>query len=422
MQRNADQRRERLSAHESTIAEYGTPAFVFFEAELRRNYRELRESLDDHYPDSRIHFAAKANFNLAVLSVLADEGCGAEAFSGCELSATRRAGFEPADTLLTGMNRDQGAIERALREGVGHLLVDNAAELDRIEAAAGETGTTPRVLLRGNPAMEVPTHPDIATATRESKFGLDIDSGRAMAVAKRIVESERVELAGVQLHAGSQIRAAEPYAVATRAMLDFAADIRDDLGVEIDVLDMGGGLPIPYDEAVPGTDEIVETIADAIEDRCTEHGLARPTLCLEPGRRLVGTAGALVGTVGAIKETPAGTFAILDVGTNAVGTHWQYPIYALAGGEATRTYDVAGPLCYSGDVVQEDVPLPELTRGDRLVVDRVGAYSLASASHTNATPKPPVLLVRENGDTNLIRARETCTDVFGEDRVPDDLR
>ena len=243
-----------------------------------------------------------------------------------------------------------------------------------------------------------------------------------MAVAERIVESNCVALAGVQLHVGSQIQAAEPYAVATRAMLDFAADVRDDLGVEIDVLDMGGGLPIPYDEAVPGTGEIVETIARAIEERCSQHGLSQPTLFLEPGRRLVGTAGALVGTVGAIKETPGGTFAVLDVGTNAVGTHWQYPIYALDGGDATRTYDVAGPLCYTGDVIQEAVALPELTRGDRLVVDRVGAYSLGSASHTNATPKPPVVLLRESGEAELIRPRETCCDVVGDDRVPDDLQ
>ncbi|WP_436912213.1 diaminopimelate decarboxylase [Halosimplex marinum] len=422
MDQDARERRERLAEREPTLSEYGSPLFVFFEADLRRNYRALRGALDDHYPDSRVHFAAKANFNLGVLSVLADEGCGAEAYSGCELSATRRAGFDPGDTILTGMNRDAAAIERALAAGVGHLLVDNAAELDRIEAAASATGTVPRVLLRGNPAIEVPTHPDVATATRESKFGLDIDSGRAMAVAERIADSDRVELAGVQLHIGSQIRGVEPYAVATRAMLDFAADIRDDLGVEIDVLDMGGGLPVRYDEAVPETDAIVEAIAAAVEASCAEHGLSRPRLFLEPGRRLVGTAGALVGTVGAVKETPAGAFAVLDVGTNAVGSHWQYPIYALDGGEPARTYDVAGPLCYTGDVIREDVALPELGVGDRLVVDRVGAYSLGSASHTNATPKPPVVLVREGGGVDLVRPGETCADVIGDDRVPDDLR
>lgn len=419
---NAWEHREQLSKHESTLSEYGTPLFVFFEADLRRNYRQLRSALDDHYPDSRVHFAVKANFNLGVLSVLADENCSAEAFSGCELSAARRAGFDLSDVLLTGMNREPEAIERALEAGVGHLLVDNEAEFDRIEAAAAETGTEPRVLLRGNPAMDVPTHPDVATATRESKFGLDIDSGRAMAVAERVADSDRVELAGVQLHIGSQIRAVEPYATATRAMLDFAADVRDDVGVEVDVLDMGGGFPVPYEESVPETDAIVAAIATAIETGCADRGLSRPRLFLEPGRRLVGDAGALIGTVGAVKDTPSGAFAVLDVGTNAVGSHWSYPIYALDGGEATRRYDVAGPLCYSGDVVREGVPLPELAVGDRLVVDRVGAYSLASASHTNAMPKPPVVLVREDGDVDLVRPRETCTDVFGDDRIPGDLR
>ncbi|MFB6194651.1 MAG: diaminopimelate decarboxylase [Haloplanus sp.] len=432
MDRAIDERRERLREHESALDSYGTPLVVFFESDLRRNYRELRATLDDHYPDSRVHFAVKSNFNLGILSVLEDAGCGAEAFSGCELSATLEAGFSPGEVLLTGMNRSQREIERALEAGVGHLLIDNAAELDRVEAAAAETGERPRVLLRGNPAMEVPTLPEVATATRESKFGLDVASGRAMAAAERIVDSDRLELAGVQLHIGSQIQAAEPYGVATRAMLDFAADVRDDLGVEIDVLDMGGGLPVPYDDDVPAAETIVETIATAIADACETHGLAEPTLFLEPGRRLVGNAGALVGTVGAIKETPHATFAVLDVGTNAVGSYWAYPIYALDAGETrsgggadgddSRSYDVAGPLCYTGDVIQEDVSLPELARGDRLVIDRIGAYSLASATHTNAMPRPPVVLVRESGDVDLLRPGETCADVIGSDRVPEDLR
>ncbi|UPW02108.1 diaminopimelate decarboxylase [Halorussus gelatinilyticus] len=416
-------RKARLLDHRDALFEaFDTPLYAFFEEDLRRNYREVRAALDDHYPDSTIHFAVKANYNLGVLSVLRDEGCHAEAYARCELTATQAAGFDPEDVLLTGMNRPVEDVERALDLGVERFLVDNEQELAKIREATDRTGTEAEVLIRGNPAMEVPTHPEVATATRESKFGLDIESGRALAVAEDAVEAQGVELVGVQLHVGSQIRGVEPYEVAAREMLSFAADVRDATGVEIDVLDLGGGFPVPYDEEVPDTETIVASMADAVRSAAADRDLAEPTLCVEPGRRLVGNAGALLAEVGVVKETPHASFAVLDAGTNAVSSYWPYPIYALSEADPTEEYHVAGPLCYTGDVIQEDVALPELDRGDVLVVDRIGAYSLGSASHTNAEPKPPVALVRESGDVESIRARETCEDVLGNDRIPDDLR
>ena len=416
-------RRDRLLGMESDLlSPYGTPVYVFFEDDIRENYRTLRGALDEQYPDSVIHFAVKANYNPGILSVLRDEGCHAEVYATGELSAALEAGYRPRELLLTGMNRRPADVERALETGVEHFLVDNATELERLITVAERTETTPKVLVRGNPAMEVPTHPEVATATRESKFGLDIDSGRAMAVAERAATASAVELTGVQLHIGSQINGVEPYGIAAREMLAFAADIRDELDVEIDVLDLGGGFPVPYDGPVPDTEAIVTEISTTVRESADEFDLPLPTLFLEPGRRLVGNAGTLVTTVGVIKQTPHTSFAVLDAGTNAVSSYWPYPIYALSDGEASERYDVAGPLCYTGDVIAEDVPLPPLERGTLLAIDRIGAYSLGSASHTNAQPKPPVLLCRSDGDVDVIREAETPTDVFANAEVPDDLR
>lgn len=415
-------RRRRLREHASVLVDrYGSPLYVFFESDLRKNYRTLRRALDAHYPDSTVHFATKANYNLGVLSVLRDAGCHAEAYARCELSAIQAAGFDADDILLTGMNRRQADIESALGLGVERLLVDNATELERVVTAARATDTEPDVLVRANPAMAVPTSPEVATATRETKFGLDIESGRAMTATREAADADRVSLAGIQLHLGSQIRDPEPYAVAADAMCSFAANVRDELGVELEILDMGGGFPVPYDESVPETATIIETLATAVREACEEYGLAHPHLFLEPGRRLVGNAGTLLGTVGVVKETPYTSFAVLDAGTNAVSSYWPYPIYALPDRDGEREYHVAGPLCYSGDVIQEDVCLPTLERGDLVAVDRIGAYSLGSASHTNAEPKPPVVLVREDGTPNLVREGETCEDVLGNDRIPNDL-
>ncbi|MFC7230842.1 hypothetical protein ACFQMM_04465 [Saliphagus sp. GCM10025308] len=150
--------------------------------------------------------------------------------------------------------------------------------------------------------------------------------------------------------------------------------------------------------------------------------MSLPTLFFEPGRRLVGNAGTLVSTVGVVKETPHTDFAVLDAGTNALSSYWPYPIYALKDGERSEQYDVAGPLCYSGDVIAEGISLPPLERGDYLAIDRIGAYSLGSASHTNAQPKPPVVLVRSDGDVDVIRRPERAKDVIAKSVVPDDLQ
>lgn len=400
---------------------HGSPLFVLDEQELRQNYRDLRGALDEHYPASTVHFAVKANYNLAVLSVLREEGCAAEAYARCEFVACERAGFDPDDVLLTGMNRGHAALERALERGVEYLLVDNATELDRVAEAAAQTGRRPNVLLRANPAMEVPTHPDIATATRESKFGLDVDSGRAMDVARAAAASDCVELAGIQLHIGSQIRTVEPYAVAAREMLAFAADVREETGATIDVLDLGGGFPVAYDEPVPDTDDVLATLGDAVREAAVDHDLSEPHLFLEPGRRLVASAVTLLATVGVVKETPHATFAVLDAGTNLVSTNWPYPVSALTAEGSTREYDIAGPLCYTGDVLRTGVDLPELAEGDVVALDRVGAYSMGSASHTNAEPEPAAVMLRADGSIDVVQKRETCEDVLGADRVPSDI-
>lgn len=420
---DTDRRCGRLSEHEAAVLEpYGTPVYAFFEPKVRRNYRRLREALDEHYADSVVHFAVKANYEPGVLSVLRDEGCHAEVYGGGELSAALEAGYDPADLLVTGMNRRVDQVIRALDAGVPRFLVDNETELEGlIEAAGRASGDPPKVLIRGNPAIEVPTDPDIATATRESKFGLDVRSGRAMAVAERAVDAPAVELAGVQLHLGSQITDPEPYAVAAREMCRFAATVRDAHDVDIEVLDLGGGFPVPYDSDVPPVERFVARIGATVREACDEYGLRPPTLFLEPGRRLIGDAGALFATVGVVKETPYATFAVLDAGTNAISSHWPYPVHSIPHDEPTERYHVAGPLCYSGDVIAEDVPLPPLDPGDVLAIDRIGAYSLGSASHTNGTPKPPVVLVRMDGTVDVIRDRETEADVLRNSRIPEDL-
>lgn len=413
MIRSVENRAGRLVEHaDDVLSAVGTPAIVFFEADLRESYGRLRRALDEHYPYSTVHVAVKANFTPAILSAFADEGAHAEAYAGCEIEAAARAGFEPDEILVTGMNRDDQRVRDALRSGTRRFLVDNHSELRALASIAEEVGTQAEVMLRVNPELEIPTHPDIATGTRDSKFGMSVSTGAAMDAVRRTVESDAVVFHGLQCHLGSQIESVAPYREATRGLLAFAGDLKRETGATVDALDLGGGFPVEYDDPVPPIEEYVSVVADTIAETCAELGIDEPALYLEPGRYLLAPSGTLLGEVGVLKETPERTFAVLDAGTNTVLTRQSIPIYAPYNGGPTEEYDVVGPLCHSGDVFAESVELSRLAEGDVVALDRVGAYTIGRETNMNGVPMPPIVLVESDGDHRVVRERQTCADVI----------
>lgn len=416
------ERKQRLREHvPNMVNEHGSPVYVFFEDDIKRRYENIITSINHHYKRSDIYFAVKSNFNPAIVSLLGELGCSAEVFSHSELCTTQAAGFDPDRVLMTGLNNDRSIFQKALRLGVNEFVIDNQDSLTRLISACDAVGTTGTVLLRVNPAINVDTEEKIATGTPDSRFGVDIQSGRAKQCIKRIIDADSISFSGLHVHLGSQISSVEPYKTAVTELLTFAHELYDDYGTSTDVIDMGGGYPIQYQKPVPDIGEYIEGISSSIREATKRLGLPKPQLYVEPGRYLVGSAGAIATTVGTIKTTPHATFAITDIGTNFAIETEKYPIYALNGAEEIQHYHVAGPLCYSGDTIRESVALPELSSGDLVTFDRAGAYCLGGANNFNATPKPPIVLIRSDGSHDLIQRRESPGTIIEKARVPQDL-
>ncbi|MBX0288604.1 diaminopimelate decarboxylase [Haloarcula salinisoli] len=413
MSRTIAERKERLAKHADEVAEsVGTPALIFFEADVRRQYDRLRSALDAHYPDSTVHVAVKANLVPGLLGLLADRGANAEAYANCEFEVARRADFDPADILLTGMNRDESTVRRILQAGTSQILVDNISELRSLASVSRDLGIQCDVLLRVNPAVDIPTHPAITTGDRGSKFGMSVASGSALEAVRRTVDADGLRLHGLHCHLGSQIDSVEPYKVATQSLMDFVAEVRKETDETVDVLDIGGGFPIQYRESVPDIEAYAAAIGNEITAACTREGLDPVELYLEPGRYLLGPCGTLLGSVGVLKETPERRFAVLDAGTNTVLTRQEVPIYSPDADGEERTYAVVGPLCYSADVFDENVTLQRLAEGDLVAIDKVGAYTVGREMHLNGAPRPPIVIIGDDGHRRVVREREACEDVI----------
>ncbi|KXB04499.1 hypothetical protein AKJ48_02355, partial [candidate division MSBL1 archaeon SCGC-AAA261O19] len=307
------------------------------------------------------------------------------------------------------------------------INVDNLQELKVINDLSEKIGKEARIGFRVNPDVKAPTHPHIATGLRESKFGFDVESGKALEAYQIASEMERVKVEAIHSHIGSQILDPKPFGEQAEKMMNLVAQIRDEVGVEIGIVDMGGGLGIPYkpDEEALSPDDMAEETTSTMKKIIQEKDLSKPTLVLEPGRSIVADAGMLLGRVGYTKEREKTTdWVAIDAGMNALIRPVLYDAYhhILAANKmnekTSETYNVAGPLCESGDYLGKERKLPKVERGDLLAVLDVGAYGLAMSSQHTAQPRPAMVLVN-SGDVEIVRRREECKDLTRLDKVPE---
>jgi diaminopimelate decarboxylase len=378
--------------------EFGTPAYVVAEQDLRARARAFTGALAArHGGAGEIVYASKAFPCTAVLRVFAEEGLGCDVASGGELHLALRAGFEPGRLYLHGNAKSEAELTQALEAGVGTIVLDNEDEAGRLAALGGG----PRLLARVVPGVDADTHEHILTGQAGSKFGMTPDAARGLA--------ERVELAGLHMHIGSQLRSLEPYRRAIAALArvgDFA------------VYDLGGGLGVPY---VDG-DEVVAAdawVAGMVAAAHAELGAGK-ALVLEPGRALVANAGVTLYTIESVKPGLAGeTIVAVDGGMSDNLRPMLYgAAYSAAlagrmnGGGGTCT--VVGKHCESGDVLVRDVRLPDPRPGDVVVTPVTGAYGHAMANNYNGVPRPPVIFC-SGGDARVVVRRETYEDLHGRD-------
>lgn len=383
---------------------HGTPLYVYSAESIRRSYRELDGAFAPH--PHRIHYALKANSSLAIVQLLRELGSAVDANSIGEVDLAMRAGFDPADIVFSGVGKSPAEIERAVQLGLKAINAESAGELERIDRAARARGVRVRVALRVNPNIDAGTHPHISTGLHINKFGVPLE--QAGALYRKMATQPGLDPVGIHVHLGSQIVNVEPIQRAAAAVVRLAHELRD-IGIQLDHIDIGGGLGISYDGSkVPSAAEYAGAVLSIVKP----SGLA---IALEPGRFLVGAAGALLAQVIDVKDTPGGHhFVVLDAGMTELIRPALYGSFHRIEAVAPRTsreqcYDIVGPVCESTDAFGHDRRLPALEVGDLVAILDAGAYGSAMASNYNRRPLPAEVLV-ESGRVSLIRRRQTIDD------------
>jgi diaminopimelate decarboxylase len=391
---------------QSLIDQVGTPAYVYSARAIADAYAAIDDAFAA-YPHA-IHYALKANSTLALLRVLRGLGSRADANSAGEIEVARRAGFAPHEIVFTGVGKTRAELELAITSGIGAINAESAGELDRIAEIARAHGRVAAVALRVNPDIDARSHPNISTGLKTNKFGVALQDARAIYCDRRNVSGLR--FAGVHIHIGSQITTAEPLRRAAEALVSLALQLRSD-GVDLQHVDLGGGLGIGY-EGRPLLQP--SEYAAAVLPELRRAGIP---VVLEPGRALLGHAGALIASVVDTKQYPDGRrFAILDAGMTELmrpalygSFHRIVPVAPRAG--APSPWDIVGPICESSDVFARDRGLPPIEVGDRIAILDTGAYGAVMASNYNRRLLAPEVLV-EDGRWRLIRRRQTIDDVL----------
>ncbi|MFE9206769.1 diaminopimelate decarboxylase [Micromonospora sp. NPDC007230] len=401
-------------------AEFGTAVYVLDEDDLRSRCREFR----DAFPDADVYYAGKAFLCRAVVRMIAEEGLFLDVCTGGELATALSAGM-PAERIgFHGNNKSVAELTRAVDAGVGRIIVDSFAEIDRLTALARERGVRPKVLVRVTVGVEAHTHEFIATAHEDQKFGFSLAGGAAAAAAFKILDEGVLELRGLHSHIGSQIFDASGFEVSARRVLGLQAQIRDARGVELPELDLGGGFGIAYttqdDPAAPS--DLAKRLRKIVDAECFAEKLRVPHLSIEPGRAIVGPAVFTLYEVGTVKDVDGiRTYVSVDGGmsdnirTALYDASYSATVANRASAAEPLLARVVGKHCESGDIVVKDEFLPaDVQPGDLVAVPGTGAYCRSMASNYNHVPRPPVVAVRD-GRARLIVRRETEADLLALD-------
>ncbi|MFV8784074.1 diaminopimelate decarboxylase [Microbulbifer sp. SA54] len=396
---------------EQVAEQFGTPTYVYSRAHFERQYQSYADALGDH--PGLICYAVKANSNLGILSVLAQLGAGFDIVSAGELERVLMAGGDPSKVVFSGVGKTAEEMRRALEVGVHCFNVESEAELERLDAVAGEMGVVAPVSLRVNPDVDAKTHPYISTGLKENKFGIAIE--RAPEVYRKVAASANLNAIGVDCHIGSQLTEIAPFLDALDRLLVLIDQLADD-GTVLEHLDLGGGLGVRYRGEEPPE---VSDYLGAVKDKLAGRNLA---LVLEPGRSISANGGALLTRVEFLKRTEEHNFAIVDAAMNdnlrpALYQAWQDIVAVTPGNGATESWDIVGPVCETGDFLGKHRQLA-LAPGQLLAMLSAGAYGFTMSSNYNSRTRAAEVLV--DGDkTYLVRARESLADlVRGETTVP----
>ncbi len=397
-----------------TIAQQvGTPFYCYSAGALRAAMAEFNRGMKGM--NASVNYALKANSSLAVIKLFAEMGAGADIVSEGEMKRALAAGVKPGRIIYSGVGKKATELMAALQAGVGQINVESVAELETLNAVAGQLGVKAAITIRVNPDVDARTHAKITTGKKGNKFGIDIDLAReAYAVAGKL---PHLNVVGIAMHIGSQLTTLGPYQRSIKKVAKFIAQLRAD-GHRIDRFDIGGGLGIVYKKEKP------PTIADFLAVVKKETKGLGCELAFEPGRRLVGEAGVLVGEVILVKPGASKTFVIVDAAMNDLirptlydAWHDIVPVRQPRPGAATIRCDIVGPICESGDYLAQNRDLPRLSAGDLIMVRSAGAYGAVMGSTYNTRPLAPEVMV-DGTRFAVTRPRPSIEDMLSAERMP----
>lgn len=395
-------------------AEVGTPTYVYSSRALAEQFHAFDNAFAGQ--DHLICYAVKANFSLAVMRLFANYGGGADVVSGGELFRALKAGVPAKRICFSGVGKTEAEIKQALEAGILMFNIESMAELETLNRVAGQMGRIAPMSVRVNPDVNPKTHPYISTGLKKNKFGLEMDAAlEAYATAR---DMANVNPIGIDCHIGSQLTEISPFVEAVKRLKALIEKLTS-MGVKLKYLDIGGGLGITYKEENPP-----QPLEYAVALGAELAGLGL-TLILEPGRVMVGNAGALLTKVVYVKQNSVKKFLVVDAGMNDLMRPALYQSYhsiqpLKQPGEGLETVDVVGPICESSDFLAQDRDMPPVEAGEYLAVMSAGAYGMTMSSQYNARPRAAEVMV-SGSDFTVIRERETFEDLIKGESIPDFL-
>ena len=409
-------RNGQLHAENVAIADiahaHGTPCYVYSRATLERHWHAFNDAFGAQ--PHLVCYAVKANSNIAILNLFARLGSGFDIVSAGELERVLRAGGDPGKVVFSGVGKKAAEIRKALEVGIRCFNVESEAELDRINAVAGDMGKIAPISLRVNPDVDAQTHPYISTGLKENKFGVEIS--RAEEIYLKAAAMPHLNVVGIDCHIGSQLLTLSPFMDALQRVLALAERLAAQ-GINVHHLDIGGGLGVRYREG-----QEAPSPADYMAQLFTDERLRQYEIFVEPGRAIAANAGILVTEVEFLKLAEYKNFAVVDAAMNdlirpALYSAWQEIIPVIPREGETATYDIVGPVCETGDFLGKERDL-NIQAGDLLAVRSSGAYGFTMASNYNTRPRAAEVMV--DGDTvYVVRQRETLDDLLrGESVLP----
>jgi len=396
--------------------EFGTPLYIYSKKALTEAYQAYDKACigPSGKRRARVHYAMKANSNLAVIDCFKKLGSGFDLVSGGELARAIAVGADPKSLVFAGVGKSANEIAQALQAGVKCINVESIAELHQINRVANKLNCRAPISLRVNPDVDAQTHPYISTGLKGNKFGIAYHE--VLKTYREAALLSQIDVVGIDCHIGSQITSTAPYLDALDKVLDLVAQLKKE-GIEIHHLDLGGGLGISYgDDNPPDITEFTNTLLN----RVAERGFAHLDVVLEPGRSLVGNAGVLLTQVEYLKPGAEKNFCIVDAAMTELmrpalyeAYHAIVPVHSKH--IANSTYDIVGPVCESGDWLGRDRELA-VEEGDLLAILSAGAYGFVMSSNYNTRPKPAEIMV-DGKNAYVIRARENVADLFASESI-----